>query len=99
MSKSKLITAITAAVALSASAAYGSSDSMEKCKVVDKEGQGLIKAHKADCAGGSLSCAGQNKAGEPDAWIFVPKGECKKINAGDFSGVSKEIKEKIEGAK
>ena len=79
---------------------------MEQCKVVDsKTGKGLIKAHKGACAvscgtgSQKTSCAGANKAGDPNAFIIVPKGQCAKINAGDFSGVSKEIKNSIEEAK
>jgi hypothetical protein len=37
-----------------------------------------------------------NEAGDPNAWIMVPKGECDKINEGDLSGVSDDIKAKIE---
>lgn len=94
MKKSNLITAVATAVALSTAQAAP----MEKCSVTDKEGRGLIKARKADCASANSSCAGGNKAGDPLAWILVPKGQCEKINAGDFSGVSQKIKDKIEGA-
>lgn len=93
MKKSAMIAAIAAAAISTTSAHAGGG--MEKCKVVDQNGQGLIKAHKSDCAGGGNSCAGQNKAGDPEAWILVPKGQCAKINKGDFSGVSKSIKAKI----
>lgn len=75
------------------------SNGMEKCKVVDKSGKGLIKEHKADCGASRHSCAAQNQANDPESWIYVPKGQCEKINAGDFSGVSQDIKNKIEGAK
>lgn len=97
MKKSGLFTAVAAAITLATGAAFGEEE-MEKCKVV-KDGKGLIKEHKADCAGSNHSCAGQNKAGDPEAWIIVPKGQCVKINAGDFSGVAQNIKDKIEGAK
>lgn len=96
MKKTSIFTALTAALALSSSLTWAADD-MEKCKVM-KDGVGLIKANKADCAGTNHSCAGQNKAGDPESWIIVPKGQCDKINAGDFSGVSQEIKDKIEGA-
>ena len=99
MSKSGIFAAITAALTLTAGGVLAEGD-MEKCKVVDKNGKGLIKAHKADCnAAPSHSCSGQNKAGDALSWIMVPKGQCAKINAGDFSGVSQDIKDKIEGAK
>ena len=96
MKKISIFTAVTTALTLASSLAWATDD-MEKCKVM-KDGVGLIKANKADCAGTSHSCAGQNKAGDPESWIIVPKGQCDKINAGDFSGVTPEIREKIEGA-
>lgn len=34
------------------------------------------------------------KAGEME----VPAGECEKVNKGDFSGVSEEVKAKVEAA-
>lgn len=61
---------------------------MEKCQVVDKNGNGLIRAYMAD--------SGVNLEGDASAWIWVPYGQCKKINAGDFSGVSQQIKNKIQ---
>lgn len=96
--------AVAAAILISAGSAQAvSEDSMEECKVVDpKTGKGLIKAHKGSCATTASekgSCAGGNDAGDPDAFIIVPKGQCAKINAGDFSGVSDEVKDSIEGAK
>jgi hypothetical protein len=63
---------------------------MEKCKVVDSHGNGLIKAYMAD--------SGNNLEGDRDAWIWVPSGQCKKINKGDFNGVSEEIQYKIHGS-
>jgi len=101
MKKSTIFTAITAAVTLTSGAAfaeYSMDMEMEKCKAV-KNGKGLIKEHKADCKSVSHSCAGQNKAGDPDSWIMVPKGQCDKINAGDLSGVDKKITDKLENAK
>ena len=102
MKKSNIFMAVAAAVALSTGVVHADSASdMEQCKVVDpKTGKGLIKAHKSACGStGGQSCAGGNPPGDPNAFIIVPKGQCAKINAGDFSGVSKEIKDSIEGAK
>jgi uncharacterized membrane protein len=96
MKKIEIYAAFISALALFSTVSFA--EDMEKCQVV-KNGQGLIKEHKADCASASShSCAGQNKAGDPESWIIVPKGQCAKINAGDFSGVSPGIKDKIEGA-
>lgn len=97
MKKAKLLATAFAAAAFSiGSANAGNHDDMEKCKVVDKDGKGLIMEHKGDCATKSSSCSGHNVAGDPDAWILVPKGECDKINKGDLSGVSDEIKAKVD---
>ncbi len=60
---------------------------MEKCKIKDKDGNGLIKAYMAD--------SGPNLEGDADAWIWVPRGQCKKLNQGDYSGVNGEISAKI----
>jgi hypothetical protein len=102
MKKSNIFMAVAAAFIMSAGIAQaGTKDSMEKCKVVDpKTGKGLIKAHKGSCGnpGEKSDCAGANGAGDPNAFIIVPKGQCAKINAGDFSDVSDEIKNSIEGA-
>ena len=95
MNKLSIFAAVAAAATLTASSAFA--EDMEKCMVV-KDGKGLIKEYKGDCSGGSASCAGQNPAGDPKAWILVPKGQCDKINAGDFTGVSQDVKDKIEGA-
>lgn len=60
---------------------------MEKCHVVDQDGNGLIKAYMAD--------SGVNLEGDASAWIWVPYGQCAKINAGDFTGISPAILAKI----
>jgi uncharacterized membrane protein len=103
MKKSNIFMAVAAAVSVIASAAYAEvAQDMEKCKVVDpKTGKGLIKPHKGSCGvpAEKTDCAGTNEAGDPNAFIIVPKGQCAKINAGDFSGVTAEIKDSIEGAK
>lgn len=95
MKKAKLLATAFAAAAFSVGSANADGE-MEKCKVVDENGKGLIKEHKGDCASKSSSCAGHNGPGDAEAWILVPKGECDKINKGDFSGVDDKIKDKIE---
>lgn len=94
MKNATIYTALVAAITLTTASA---DVEKEKCKVV-KDGKGLIKEGKGQCETSQYSCAGHNKAGDPEAWIYVPKGQCDKINLGDFSGVSPDIKEKIEGA-
>lgn len=96
--KKKLLATAFAAAVFSVSSAYAeeSKDEMEKCKAVNSEGKSIVKEHKGDCATKGNSCSGQNKSGDDEAWIMVPKGQCDKINQGDFSGVSKEVMDKLE---
>jgi len=97
MKKKIIVGSIAAALTLASSVAFAGTEH-EKCKVVDKDGKGLIKAGKADCAGSGNSCAGTNKAGDPNAWIMVPKGKCADINQGNFADLPDSIKDKIEQA-
>lgn len=111
MKKSAIVLAVAAAASLITGVAQAADDagtahmkmndaanaSSEKCMVV-KDGKGLIKAGKSDCKATSHSCAGNNKAGDPESWIYVPKGQCDKVKAGDMSGLSDELKAKIESA-
>lgn len=46
---------------------------MEKCL-------GIAKIGKNDCAANEHTCAGHgNIPGDPNEWIYLPKGTCKKI--------------------
>lgn len=94
MNKIRILTAVATALTLTANVAMAQDD-MEKCKVV-KDGKGLIKEHKADCKTASHSCAGQNKEGDPEAWIYVPKGQCEKINTGDLTGIPGGTRDKLQ---
>lgn len=100
MKKSKILASAFVAATLSFSSAYAddAKANMEKCHVTDKNGKGLIKAGEGQCASknGKNACASHNADNDPTAWIVVPKGECVKINRGDFSGVSDDIKHKIK---
>lgn len=80
MKKVSVLAAVTAAFALTSSSALA--EGMEKCRVV-KDGKGLIKEHRGDCATSKYSCQGHNPAGDAEAWILVPKGDCEKINSAD----------------
>jgi len=98
MNKKKLLaTAFAAALSLSQSqAASHHHGDMEKCRAINSEGVGIIKAHQGQCGTSSHSCSGKNEAGDPEAWILVPNGECEKINNGDFSGLTSEMKSKLD---
>ena len=83
MLKTSLATTLISSFALALASTCQAADSeMEKCKINTSEGKSLIKAGMADCAGGPNSCAGANKAGDPNAWIYLPQGVCGKITGG-----------------
>ncbi len=91
MKKLNILAAVIAA-SLASSTVFATEAELMKCKVLDKQGQGLIQAGKGESTAGS----GQNQAHDPEAWIMVPADVCTKLNAGDFTGISEEIKSKIE---
>lgn len=97
MKNSKILAGVATALLLAVGSVNAADDmnGMEKCQVV-KDGKGMIKAGKAACKTAAHSCAGENTAGEADAWIMVPKGQCAKINAGDWTDVSEETKTKLD---
>lgn len=48
---------------------------------------GIAKAGMNDCGTSVHSCAGQAKVdGDPEEWIYVPKGTCEKIVGGKVKG-------------
>jgi uncharacterized membrane protein len=95
MKKKVIFVALTSAIALSTNIALSEDIEVEKC-VAMKNGRNIIKAYKADCATSTRSCAGQNNANDADSWITVPKGQCAKINKGDFKNISQNIKDKLD---
>jgi uncharacterized membrane protein len=58
-------------------------EAWEKCAGIAKQGVN-------DCAAldGSHDCAGQaTNSGDPDEWVYVPKGTCAKIVDGEVAAV------------
>jgi uncharacterized membrane protein len=46
---------------------------------------GVSKAGKNDCQTANSSCAGTSKrAGQGDAWIYMPAGACEKLVGGSL---------------
>lgn len=86
MRNNKLASILATSLILVFGAAHA--DMMEQCKVVDSNGNGLIRPYMAD--------SGPNLEGDANAWIYVPYGQCAKINNGDFSGVSQAVRDKIQ---
>ncbi len=55
---------------------------MEKCA-------GIAKAGMNDCGTSKHSCAGEAKvSGDPEEWVYVPKGTCNKIVGGTIKKAS-----------
>ncbi|MFO1434254.1 MAG: DUF2282 domain-containing protein [Candidatus Competibacteraceae bacterium] len=72
------LTGVLALGVLSAGTALAADTDKEKC-------YGVVKAGKNDCAGSSHSCAGQaTKNGDPNDWVYVPKGTCEKLVGGSL---------------
>ncbi len=86
MKKSSLQSIITAAFSIVFIEPSHGKNEMEKCQIIgfDKSGHeiGLIKEGMADCKSETSTCAGVNKAGEKEAWLYLPKGICEKIQGG-----------------
>ena len=78
--KALMNTAIAGALALGMATASGTAmagkPGFEKC-------QGVVKAGMNDCGTSKHSCAGQAATdNDPEEWIYVPEGTCKKITGG-----------------
>lgn len=87
MKKSTLTSVLAAAFSLAAiGSVQAAKEEMEKCQIngYNKSCKevGLIKAGMADCKSATSSCAGENKAGDKEAWIYLPTGMCGKIQGG-----------------
>lgn len=80
--KTSIATLMTAFSMVLADSSLAEDLPMEKCKILDSNGKGLIKAGMTDCAGGGNSCSGSNGDGDPSAWIYLPSGSCAKIKGG-----------------
>lgn len=103
MKKTVIFAAITTAIGMASTGITYADDTtsatppqLEKCQI-NKDGKSFIKEHMADCkTTSSHSCMGNNSANDSESWVFVPQGECAKINACDFSGMTDNVKSKID---
>lgn len=76
LSKSAIAGLVAMGVMGASSDAFAGKPGYEKCK-------GIAKAGMNDCGTSKHSCAGQaSKDGDPEEWIYVPEGTCKKIVNG-----------------
>ncbi len=75
---SAAVAGLFALTALGAATSAYAADKPEKC-------YGIVKAGKNDCQTSSGSCAGTTaKDGQPDAWLYLPKGTCEKVVGGSL---------------
>jgi uncharacterized membrane protein len=85
MNKLKTFSALTTSLLLCATLAKA--DNMkpmdhtmqEKCKIADKNEKNLIKANMADGVGDD-EMNKMNTSNDADAWVWIPKGWCDKVN-------------------
>ncbi|MCL2926155.1 MAG: DUF2282 domain-containing protein [Trichodesmium sp. MAG_R04] len=53
-------------------------EGMEKCA-------GIVKAGMNDCGANDHTCSGKSKVdSDPNEWIYLPEGTCKKIVGGEI---------------
>jgi uncharacterized membrane protein len=78
-------TLITAAIAALLSGAASAQVHPEKPDYPYEKCYGISKAGLNDCFTANNSCAGTvTKDNLPAAWIYVPKGTCKRITGGSL---------------
>ncbi len=74
--------------ALAGILALGALAATEQAWAAAPEGEkcyGVVKAGKNDCQTATSACAGQStQDGQPDAFIYLPKGTCEKIVGGSL---------------
>ena len=85
MTNSKFRAVAVATIAASLTV-VGATESQAKPKFRAEKCYGVAKAGKNDCAAGpGTSCAGTStRHGQGNAWMFVPKGMCKKLVGGSL---------------
>lgn len=74
--------------ALASVLALGAMSTAEQAQAAAPEGEkcyGVVKTGKNDCQTATSACAGQStKDGQPDAFVYLPKGSCEKIVGGNL---------------
>ena len=84
---SNLITSTSLAAAVTAAAFLAEAQTnVPKPRYPYEKCYGIAKAGENDCFGQGNSCGGTSKKDhDPQAWIYVPVGTCKKIVGGKLS--------------
>lgn len=74
---------ITSAIAALLSSSAGAQVHPEKPTYKYEKCYGVARAGQNDCFFAGNSCAGTaSKDDDPQAWVYVPQGTCKKISGG-----------------
>lgn len=80
--------ALAGLLLMGAAGAAGAADKPAAEKADKPAGEkcfGIVKAAKNDCQTATTACAGQSATdGQPDAYIYLPKGSCEKIVGGSL---------------
>lgn len=80
-----IISALSAVFTMTASSVNAAGNA----STTEQQGEkcyGIVKSMLNDCATATQSCAGSaTKDGQPDAFIFLPKGTCEKIVGGHLT--------------
>ena len=84
---STLITSTSLLAAVAGAALYAEAQvNVPKPRYPYEKCYGIAKAGENDCFGQGNSCGGTSKKNrDPQAWIYVPVGTCKKIAGGKLS--------------
>jgi len=74
--KGTIASAVALGLGSAASSTMAGKPGFEKC-------QGIAAKGMNDCGTSTHACAGQAKAdSDPEEWVYVPEGTCKKIAGG-----------------
>lgn len=85
MKTEKIVQAVMAAL-IGTGLTVAATDTLAAAKPPAEKCYGIVKAKMNDCGTPQHSCAGQAKTdGDPQEWIFVMKGNCKRIVNGSLT--------------
>ena len=89
----KKIAKLAAATALGLGVAASATSALAKSTCPVEKCYGIVKKAKNDCGTARHACAGQSiKSGARGEWMFVMKGNCKRIVGGHLNPPSKKAK-------
>ncbi|HJK87714.1 MAG TPA: DUF2282 domain-containing protein, partial [Candidatus Megaira endosymbiont of Hartmannula sinica] len=66
-----------------------------KAKKIECNLGAAIKKGKNDCGTSKYSCAGNNPANDPEAWIMLPVETCNQLMKGDTRNIDENLKSRL----